>query len=120
MTTFDYADAIDFFKGKQLVETYVGCGRGDAKVSDAFHKIFETIIDRLRHDEIYGEDVLVSALFIFSVRAGSAIPLDDIDRMLEDKRFTDIQMHSPVFMEDPDLETDGFCAHLILARENPC
>ena len=117
LTTFDYADAIDFFKDKQVVETYVGYGRGNAKVSDALHEIFETIEQRYTPHMVYERQVRVSALFILSAHAGSAIPLNDIGKVLEDKYFTDIQMCIPIFIEGPDLAMDVFCAHLIFAKE---
>lgn len=117
LTTFDYADTIDFFKGKQLVETYVGYGRGDTKVSDAFHEIFETIEQRHLLHMVCEKQGRVSALFIFSAYAGSAIPLNDLAKMLDDKYFTDIQIYSAICIEDSNLGMDVFCVHMILAIE---
>ena len=119
LTTFDYAEAIAFFKDKQLVETYVGYGKGNAKVADAFHEIFETIRNPQQY-RAYRDDVRISCLPVFSANAGSVMPLKDIDRMLNDKYFTDIQMHSPIFIENPNLEMDLFCAHLLVATEYSC
>ncbi len=117
LTTFDYADALDFFKGKQLVETYVGYGKGDTKVTEAFHAIFETIEQHHPLHMMCEKQVRVSALFIFSANAGSAIPMNDIDKILDDNYFADIRMYSAIFIEDPNLGMDVFCTHMILAQE---
>gem|GEM_PF-3840978 len=56
-------------------------------------------------------------LFIFSAYAGSAIPLNDLAKMLDDKYFTDIQIYSAICIEDSNLGMDVFCVHMILAIE---
>lgn len=117
LTTFEAVDAIDFFKGKQVIETYVGYGKGAAKANEAFREISETIKQRYPMHMGCKKQVRISALLIFSAHASSDFPVNDIDKILEEKYFTDIQMWCTVFIEDPNLGMDVFCTHLILAKE---
>lgn len=117
LTTFDYTDAFDFFKGKQIVETYVGYGRGDAKAIEAFRELSEAVEQHQALHTDCEKQVRISALLIFSAHASSAFWVNDMDKVREEKFFTAIQMCIPIFIEDPDLAMDVFCAHLIVAKE---
>lgn len=115
LTTFDYADAIDFFKGKQLVETYVGYGNAGDGVTDVLCEIFAIIRSRPQY-VVRERGVCVSAMFVFSANAGSAISLNDVGEVLRGGYFADMQMCcSSILVEDPDLGEGVFCVHLILA-----
>lgn len=114
LTTFDYMDAINFFKGKNVVKTYTGYGRGAAKVNDAFHEIFEKIGHNTFREE-FPREANVSALFVFSANTSSSIPISDLGRILDDKYLSELT-YTAVFVEDPNVGIDEFCIHMILAE----
>lgn len=106
LTTFDWADMQMFLSSGSIFEIYTGYGNGDTKIN-----AINEVIEKKQASKIVDTCM---PLFIFSAKTSSSIPLEDFRKLPDNMYFPGIQT-TFVFCEDPELNEDEFCVHLLLA-----
>lgn len=106
LKTFDDADMTEFLACGSVFEAYTEYADGNVRANDAIKKTEERIRQTgIRH--------VLMALFVISAKTSSSMPLNDIE-VPNELLSADTQVRC-VFTEDPDLDKDVFCIHLLLA-----
>lgn len=106
LTTFDDADMTEFLACGSVFEAYTEYADGNARANDAIKKA----VERSKQTKIR---YMIMVLFVLSAKTSSSMPLNDIE-IPNELISADTQVRC-VFTENPDLDKDVFCVHLLLA-----